>query len=248
MIIITGPGRSGTSLLAQLYKDLGFDPGGEWVPEIHGGLEPRDIVAINEEIIEALGLTPMGAPGGTFGRLRRGGKALIPERFRTRLRARLRSLPWMGRSQPGMLRWERFDEVAEAFRPRLNALAERYAVVKDPRFFWTLPVWCAANVPIEHVLISIRNLEATVDSRRRMDSVRFRTESGARNSIVYGLGLSVLAVQEHRVPHAIVRFPDFLDRPDELYRAARFPAPVAEDRFVALLEQLRRPELVHDSR
>jgi hypothetical protein len=248
MIVITGPGRSGTSFIARLYKELGFDPGGEWVAEIEGGLESPAIVAINEEIIEALGVTPMGVPGGVWRTVRHGGKALVPERYRAAIRRRAKFLPWMRRAQPGMLRWQRFDQVVKRFSPRLEALAASHAVCKDSRFLWTLPVWCAAGVPIQHVLISFRNLDATVKSRGRMDSLRFTSESGARNSIVYGMGLTLLAVEEHRVPYSVVRFPDFLDSPAELYRAARFPQPVTESRFRQLVESLRRPDLVHDHR
>jgi len=147
-----------------------------------------------------------------------------------------------------MLRWERFEEVVDTLRPRLHAVAGQYEVTKDPRFLWTLPVWCAAGVGIEHVLISVRNLDATVKSRGRMGSIRFTTESGPRNSVAYGLGLSMVAALEYRVPHAIVRFPDFLDKPGELFRAARFPRPVAEADFVQVMERLARPELVHDRR
>ena len=248
MIIITGPGRSGTSVIAQIYKDLGFDPGGEWVAKIHGGLEPREIVEVNEELLEALGLTPMGAPGGTRRRIRHAGKALIPAGLRPGLRSRLQWLPWMGNAQPGMLRWERFDAVAETFAPRLRELAERHPVAKDPRWFWTLPLWVAAGVPIEHVLVSIRNLEAVVQSRGRMGSLRFRTAGGAKNSITYGLGLTMLAIHEHQLSHAVVRFPEFLDKPKELYGSVRFPRPVLEADFCAVVERLRRPDLVHDRR
>jgi len=121
-------------------------------------------------------------------------------------------------------------------------------VVKDPRFFWTLPVWASADISIDHVLVAIRNLDATVVSRGRMDSIRFRTESGARNSIVYGLGLTLSSVEEHRIPYSIVRFPDFVQRPLDLFNAARFPEPVSERRFREVASRVIRPDLVHDVR
>ena len=248
MIVITGPGRSGTSLIAQLYRDLGFDPGGDWVDEIAGGLEASEIVRLNEELLEALGLTPMGSPGGGLGRMRRAGKALVPTRMRVTLRRRLQRMPWMGRSEPAMLRWDRVRATAESFAPRLSSAAVKHEVVKDPRFFWTLPLWARAGIPIEHVLISIRNLDATAESRDRMDSNRFTTEGGIRNSIAYGLGLTIFALEEARIPYSIVRFPDFLDDPSALYRAARFPRPVSEAEFTNEFERLRRPDLVHDQR
>ena len=102
MIVITGPGRSGTSFLAQLYRELGFDPGGEWVPEIEGGFEPPEVVDVNERILAAVGVSPMGAPGGRSRAVRRAGKALVPSRFRASLRRALRRMPWMGTAQPGL--------------------------------------------------------------------------------------------------------------------------------------------------
>lgn len=248
MILLTGPGRSGTSFIAQLYQVLGFDPGGEWVEAINGGLEPAEIVKANEEILEALGLAPMGAPGGMRGRFRRAGKAIVPAAMQARLRYALRRMPWMGSAQPPLMRWGRYGEVAERFAPRLQALAAKYPVAKDPRWFWTLPVWARAGVPIEHVLISLRSLDAIVESRGRMDSVRFFDEVGIRNSIVYGLGLSLFAVAEHGLDYAIVRFPGFLDHPEQLYEACRFPEPVSRDRFMEAFASIVRPELVHDAR
>ena len=37
MIVITGPGRGGTSLIASLYRELGFDQGGEWFDDTNAG-------------------------------------------------------------------------------------------------------------------------------------------------------------------------------------------------------------------
>ena len=62
MIIITGPGRSGTSLVAELYRDLGFDPGGAWNAEISAGREAEDIVRANLKIMHGLGVGMLGPP------------------------------------------------------------------------------------------------------------------------------------------------------------------------------------------
>ena len=154
----------------------------------------------------------------------------------------------MGTAQPGLMRWGQLDDTAARFSPELRGIAERYGVTKDPRFFWTLPVWLAANAPIEHVLVSIRNLDATVKSRGRMDSLRFHGESGARNSIAYGLGLTLFALQDHDIPYGLVRFPDFLTDPDQVLQAARFPQAVDQAHFRRVFGELARPELVHDPR
>lgn len=52
MLIITGPGRSGTSLLAQFCKELGFDPGGEWHDGVNAGMEFPVVVRINDAILK----------------------------------------------------------------------------------------------------------------------------------------------------------------------------------------------------
>ena len=51
MLVITGMGRSGTSVLATFCKRLGFDPGGDYVEGINAGMEDPEVVAINEEIL-----------------------------------------------------------------------------------------------------------------------------------------------------------------------------------------------------
>lgn len=69
MLVITGMGRSGTSVLAALCKGLNFDPGGAYAEGINAGLEDPDVVAINEDI---LGPAPSDEPVGkkAFARIR----------------------------------------------------------------------------------------------------------------------------------------------------------------------------------
>ncbi len=50
MLVITGPGRSGTSMLGQFCCDLGFNPGGEWCDAIDAGLEHPHVAAINDAL------------------------------------------------------------------------------------------------------------------------------------------------------------------------------------------------------
>jgi hypothetical protein len=56
VIIITGVGRSGTSLVARLYSELGVDPGGTWDPSINAGLEDPGVVRLNRAIMLELGV------------------------------------------------------------------------------------------------------------------------------------------------------------------------------------------------
>lgn len=48
MLVITGPGRSGTSMLGRFCGSIGYHPGGEWCEAIDAGLEHPRIVAIND--------------------------------------------------------------------------------------------------------------------------------------------------------------------------------------------------------
>lgn len=55
MIIITGNGRCGTSLLASFCKSMGYDPGGQMLPgEVNAGMEDPLMSAINWEITQAI--------------------------------------------------------------------------------------------------------------------------------------------------------------------------------------------------
>ena len=50
MLVITGPGRSGTSVLSQFCASMGYCPGGEWCEEISAGLENPRVVNINNAL------------------------------------------------------------------------------------------------------------------------------------------------------------------------------------------------------
>jgi len=50
MLIITGTGRCGTSLLAKHCQDLGFDPGGGWENRVNAGYEDATVVRINNDL------------------------------------------------------------------------------------------------------------------------------------------------------------------------------------------------------
>ena len=67
MIVITGPGRSGTSFLADLYRNLGFDPGGGWDKKIRAGREQHEIVEVNSKIYSAFNAPDNPPPIENFG-------------------------------------------------------------------------------------------------------------------------------------------------------------------------------------
>jgi hypothetical protein len=240
MIVITGPGRSGTSVLARLYQELGFDPGGQWHPEVNAGLEAPAVIAANTDIAADLGMSflrprlSVPAPAAPASRL-------VPRGARRRIYRALAR-----RTAPQLMDWSRFPEIVDTYRDRLHELADERAVVKDPRFSWTLPVWAAAGVPIEQVVVCLRDLSAMSASREAAGHTSFNGND-LRNGLVYAIGMTVTTVQDYALPHCILRFPDLLEDAASLHRRLLFPEPVEEHDLGDALARLRRPDLVHHS-
>lgn len=248
MIVITGPGRSGTSVLARLYRELGFDPGGRWFPEKNAGLEATEVVSLNHRIIRDLGMAPLHPPSRVPTRVRRIGRGLMPRGLRRRVRSFLYRSPWLSEREDRLADWSVFDQVVARHRDTIHQVAARLPVVKDPRFCWSLPVWTAAGAPIEHVLITLRNVDAMVESHLAAGHLAKLSPGAARNSFLYATGLCLTTVLDHGLSHAVLRFPDFLSHPNELMHAMRFPQPVGPHRFAAALAAVRDDHLVHDWR
>ena len=80
----------------------------------------------------------------------------------------------------------------------------------------------------------------------RAQSDKHLTEAKARDSVVYGLGLCLSSIYDHRLPYSIAQFPDFIESPDMLYDAMRFPEPVDRSRFHEAFARAVRRDLVHD--
>jgi hypothetical protein len=258
MIIVTGPGRSGTSFVAALYKELGFDPGGEWVAEANAGLEDHDVMRINGLICHELGITVLNDrvsserelrknpgflgrepdPSGLFDRARRSLKAGARELGRRLIRDEIAEI--------GLARWALFPAVVEKYGLEMRTLAAGRRVVKNPFFSWTLSAWAAAGVPIEHVLICVRQTDAMVASRQKAGMVAFANAGAGKNSFVYGIGMCIAAAHDYRIPYNIVQFPDFIANPDALYESMRFPEPVTREAFGAVFARIRRDDLVHN--
>lgn len=240
MIVVTGPGRSGTSVLAELYGELGFDPGGEWYGDLRAGREAHDVVILNESIMRDLGI---GLP---IRNLRWRGEPLeeaLPPSLRALLRGRLQAIPeFLGRR--GQVRWDRFGEVVRRHRRAIHQVAGARTVVKDPRFCWTLGVWAAAGAPIEHVLVSLRAIEDVVRSRIALGHLAPGAGRAAKNALTYAVGLCLLAVHEHRLEHAVVWFPDFIRDPEGLFAAMRFPDPVSRERFDEAFARVADPDRI----
>ena len=250
MVIITGPGRSGTSLIAKVYRELGFDPGGEWIEEINAGLESHEIVRANAKIMSDLGVGLLGPPRTPLmpAPVARAWKRVAPVWVDTRLRLLFSRLPALVMRRRGFMRWDRFEDVVEKHRTALQALADSYDVMKDPRFCWTLDVWAAAGVEIDRVLLCVRALDASIRSRYAAGHLELVSGGEARTWTVYGLGLCMTAIANHRLAFRVLRFPDFLTDPEKLYGELSFPRPVSRQSFMQVFERVVRPELVHDQR
>ena len=238
MIVITGVGRSGTSFLAQVYRELGFDPGGRWLPSVSAGYEDDEVVAANELVAHDLGLLFLGGPRpmpstragqGFLAALRPRRPSSSPDGFDT-------------------IEPERIQPAADDHAEHLRAVAATHQVVKDPRFCWTMPVWLRAGAAIDHVVLSTRSMDAVIASRRTAGHLRYRTEAAATNELIYALGVCLAALAEHDVPHTIVRFPHVLDCPETLASRLPLPEPVAADRIVEAVRSVARRDLVHDWR
>ena len=254
MIVITGTGRSGTSFVAQLYGELGFDPGGIWFPEFNAGYENADTFTQNAHIVRELGLTILSDRSALEAIRRKLNDPADPPHGRvswwlgnTLERIGLRCLGKRP-EQLDLVPWERFDEVVAARRPQLVETARQVRIAKDPQFCWTLRAWAAAGAQIDHVIVCVRNLDAVVESRFAAQQLLFKTRSQAKNSLAYGFGLCMTAIYDYRLPHALVRFPDFLEEPAQLYEAMRFPEPVPFDRFNEAFSKIASANLVHDDR
>jgi hypothetical protein len=251
MIVVTGPGRSGTSLLAGLYKELGFDPGGFWNPEVRAGLEQRRIRILNLEVAQALGVSIRERRGGRLvqsaDRILRDYGAGAPAGIRRPLRRAVDRVRYV-RSKPDLMQFERLGEVAARFGDQMRALATDRQVVKDPRFCFTLSAWLAAGAPVEAVVFTIRPLDAMADSRVRAGMYEPRARSWARNNYAYGSGLLVAAAAEHRVPLVTLRYPDFTEEPEHLFEVLPLPEARTWSEFSAAFDSVFDPSLVGDRR
>jgi hypothetical protein len=242
MIIVTGPGRSGTSFLAALYRELGFDPAGEWNAVTRSGFEAEEVTRINNKISLELGLPVRHESMWRLKRLQAAVARILPGRYGVAASDRLGSFESRLNREATWLRWESVQEVTERYGSELRRIAARYSVVKDPRFMWTLQVWAGAEVPIEHVLVSVRTLDEVIASHKRAGHMPEGVLPGhTRNVIVYAIGLGLSALWDRNIPHTVVRYPDYLEDPRNLYDAMRFPEPVSWERFEDVFKRICAP-------
>jgi hypothetical protein len=251
VIVITGPGRSGTSFLALLYRELGFDPGGTWMAHTNAGLESGPYARVNTEMASDLG-TVVAPRRGTrsfrsLERLGRVSERRLPPRIGPRVSVALTSLRYR-RNMLDLMDWTKLDSVVARYGERLQSLSRETEVVKDPRFCWTLQAWLAAGASISAVVLALRPLDAMVESRVRAGMIPEESGTWAKNNFAYGIGLVTAAVSEYRVPLAVLRFPDFLNDPLDLHRRLPLPEERSWDEFHAAFVKVHDASLVHDRR
>jgi hypothetical protein len=266
VIIVTGPGRSGTSVLAQLYQQLGFDPGGNWIPKVNAGFEHGEFWRLNNALAAGVGATMLKLPQPPVAASRQAkpppatatptGVRRIARGVKRRAVSALSHPPEPAptpakpkgvgnvNGRVRMIDWSRIPAVVDQHGKEMVRLAKETPFVKDPRFIWTLPIWLAAGAEIEHITITTRAMEEMVASRHAAGHSKFN-DVELRNTLTYGLGVVSAAVYESGVSHSFIRFPDFLHDLDGLYAALKFPTPVDPSVFRETAAKLFDPDQVH---
>ena len=118
MIVITGPGRSGTTFLAMLYRELGFDPGGRWNPLLNAGMEARQFSEFNNELGSGPGNGRCSPEGNPIVVVARHELVQCPERLPAPLHARLDSVLSSlryHRNAADLLDWTKLDAVVDQY-------------------------------------------------------------------------------------------------------------------------------------
>jgi hypothetical protein len=244
VIVLTGPGRSGTSLLALLYRELGFDPGGRWRDEVRAGLEDRRCVDLNQAVLDAMGTSPNGRRGDVPPQVRASLRHIVPKGLRQRARQHFRSRTPQRTIPP--VRWSRVPDVVDQLGSSLRAYAAQTAVVKDPRFCFTLGVWLASGAPIDHVVVTVRDSAASAASRVKADLSKFADEDTMRTSTVLGLGALFDTLLSADVPYRVLRFPAWPTNVDDL-ATLPFPRAVPPDEVRSAAARVFDPALVRHS-
>jgi hypothetical protein len=252
LIVITGPGRSGTSFLAGIYKELGFSPGGTWDEANRGGWESPEITHCNQALLRRLGVTAYGPPEryrelSDFVGARLAGaiKGRLTEERRQKVRRAAERLPFRAAAKPTLIPFDLADEIIADEGAELRRLAAAYSVAKDPLFSWTLPIWLATGADVSHVIISTRDVDDALASHDVSEHWQFKSSSDAKNSLLYSLGVTIWSCLDRGVPFTLVRYPDFLDDVRALHGDLVFPDDVSYDKFDEAFRRVYRPALVN---
>jgi hypothetical protein len=215
LIVITGPGRSGTSFLADLYRKLKFDPGGGWDKNIRAGLEDAETVELNTQICRDLAAPVGPPPKPALGQQRWHLVPELAEKYGPAMHALAakREVTKDPRFVWTLRVWleakAAIDHVVLTFRRVDDVIGSaQYAGMGQPK----------------------ENVEQVDQSR---------------SVIIYRMGSVTTAVGEYKQPHSLLWFPDYLSDPDHLYDNLVFPRPVDRERFMKVFKKTVNPEHVH---
>jgi len=250
VIIITGSGRSGTSFIASLYKNLGFDPGGLWAPSLSGGWEDPEVVQINNDVLGSLGgsrtfnpnFSVLGKMAPLWLKVRRQLPDPVVGILRTiwlRLWVRL----FVGAFTP--IKWGKVTEIASTYGDLLKRISQAKSVVKDPNFCYTLPVWAEAGASIDKVVVAFRDPHKTILSFQMYGyPVTKGSLDDKLNGILYGWGVLFATLEQYSIPYSVVRFPQMLSEPETLYHSLTFPSYIDRETFLKVFRDTYKPEMM----
>ena len=184
LLLVAGPGRSGTSLFTGIVARLGFHvPQPEVVADAsnpRGFSESKWVVDFHDRLLERAGVHAADARPAAWGLT---ANAALDERVRRKLRH------WLDEQ------FRRADDV----------------VIKDPRLSWFLPLWrlCASEVGARPCFASVmRHPAAVIESKQRSygnwQADVDRTAGWVNQSL-----FTERATRDH--PRVFVRYQDLLD-------------------------------------
>jgi len=237
MIIVTGAGRSGTSMIAAIYSAAGVKVGGSWDETVRAGLEDPEAVAINRVLASSLGVSllgdrrPVKPLGEAAPRLKRATDLMVSEDFRRRAKAYYRARPWNRAPFKG-IRWSAVPRLVSEYAPTLKAYSQRTVVVKDPQFTVTLPVWAQSVSDIDAVVLMHRDVREMIVSRKTAGHAVPAQDERSRNMFTYALGNVLETCMANNIPVVSLRFPDILEDLPTL--AGKLPLPSGIDRQTIL--------------
>ncbi len=205
MLVITGPGRCGTSLLARFCQELGCDTGGEWNQEVDAGLEHEQVVRINDILL--------GVIQGYY----------KPDNRMVSLAESVRML-----FQSDFL-IQKSERKREKIHQKVNSLLQNHSrdmagisnqVIKDPRFTHhpeIIRAWHSVRGDLK-VLLTYRSPEQILESSKRLSVVR---PNHLHQSDVFRQDFAncIEAMLDLDIDFRILLFPYFLKQYDNVYQA-----------------------------
>lgn len=244
MLIITGPGRSGTSLLAKIYKNAGANVTGTWSELERAGFEDASVVDLNKRILGELNTSQLGykrslprlesLPGRRVARIIRSSTSPT---LRRNVRVRLQNRSGNTFHSLTLPEWGQLPRIVEEMGEAMQLAAGGLTIVKDPQFCLTLPVWIAAGVEIDHVLASTRSVEAMLKSRIDADQTGFSIND-QRNALMLSWGVLMATLESNPgIPSTCVRFPAFVKEADNLARLLPLVQGVSREDLIASVHE-----------